>query len=296
MISTPARGAGGHGRTLYLFLVPTVLVLALTSLYPIVYALVLSLFDWNWGADAAFVGLQNYTRLLTHPRFWTVLGNTFYFAVGAVALEFVLGFALALAVSRISAGAGVIRTLLLTPLMVSGIIVALMWKILLDPTFGIVNYILVQTGLPPSPFFGSEATAMPSLIMVDAWWQTAFVFIVLLAGVQSLPREPFEAAQVDGANRLQQFWYIVLPLLRPVILTVLIFRSIDCLKVFALVFGATNGGPGTATEVVQTFTYRTAFKVLAVSEAMAIMVIFSTIILALCLIYARFGRWADPTD
>jgi multiple sugar transport system permease protein len=280
----------------FAFVAPAALILALTSLYPVLYSLALSLFDWKWGLDMAFVGAANYTRLLGDPVFWRVLIQTVYFATGAVAIEMVLGLILALAVNELDFGAGIIRTLLLTPLMVSGIIVALMFKILLDPTLGVVNHLLKLAGLPASPFFGASSTAMPSIIMVDTWWQTAFVFIILLAGLQSLPREPFEAAEVEGANRFQRFRFITLPLLRPVILTVIIFRTIDCLKVFAIVFGTTNGGPDIATEVVQTLTYRTAFKLLHVSEAMTMMVVFSAIILLVCLMYIALGRWAEAVS
>ncbi|MEZ4705998.1 MAG: sugar ABC transporter permease [Caldilineaceae bacterium] len=221
------------------------------------------------------------------------MGNTLYFTIGAVTVELTLGLLLAVVVNNLQFGASLIRTLLLAPLMVSGIIVALMSKIMLDPMLGIVNYGLRTVGLPTSAFFGTEQAAMPSIIMVDTWWQTAFVFIVLLAGLQSLPVEPLEAAEVDGAGAWQRFRFIVLPMLRPVLLTVLIFRTIDCLKVFAIIFGTTNGGPGIATEAIQTLAYRTAFKVLKLSEAMTIMVIFAVLIMAICLIYMRFGDWAE---
>jgi len=131
---------------------------------------------------------------------------------------------------------------------------------------------------------------MPSIIMVDTWWQTAFVFIVLSAGLRSLPLEPYEAAEVDGASSLQSFRYLTLPMLKPVLLTVLIFRTIDCLKVFAIIFGTTGGGPAQITESVQTLAYRTAFKFLFLSRSMTLMVIFSFVILAFCLIYLRFGE------
>lgn len=279
----------------YWFVAPAVLVLAITSLYPTVYSIVLSAFNWNWGTTMDFVGLQNYVKLLSDAQFWRIIFNTFYFAVGAVAAELLLGMGLALVVNQLGFGSGIIRTLLLTPLMISGIIVALMSKILLDPTLGIVNYLLSLVGLPKSAFFGSPTTAMPTVIMVDTWWQTAFVFIVLLAGLQSLPTEPFEAAEVDGASYWQRFRHLTLPLLRPVIITVLIFRSIDTLKVFAIIFGTTNGGPGIATEAVQTLTYRTAFKILQISEAMTIMVIFSIVILTISLLYVRYSELADAS-
>lgn len=274
----------------YLYIGPALLVLGLTSIYPVVYSAIMSFFDWEWGGDTSFIGFGNYLRYLGDDSFWQVVGQTFYFTIGAVAVELVLGMALAVIVNRLGYGMGVIRTLLMLPLMVSGIIVALMWKILLDPTLGIVNYFLKLLNLPSSAFFGAPSTAMPSIIMVDTWWQTAFVFIVLSAGLRSLPREPFEAAEVDGASSLQSFRFLTLPMLKPVLLTVLIFRTIDCLKVFAIIFGTTGGGPNMITESVQTLAYRTAFKFLKLSRSMTLMVIFSLIILALVMIYLRVGE------
>ncbi len=276
-----------RSRTAYLVIAPAVLVLAVTSLYPAVASLVLSLFNWNWGARFDFVGLRNYADLFNSAEFWQVLYQTFLFAVVATALELVLGVALAVVVDRLKFGQSLIRTLLLTPLMVSGIIVALMSKIVLDPMLGIVNYFLTGLGLPPSPFFGTTATAMSTVIMVDAWWQTAFVFIIALAGLQSLPQEPIEAARVDGAGPVQTFFRVKLPMLRTVLLTVLIFRAIDTLKVFDIIFGTTGGGPQIATEVMQTLAYRKAFSFLQMSEAMTVMVVFSLIVLAICLVYMR---------
>ncbi|NMC11768.1 MAG: sugar ABC transporter permease [Chloroflexi bacterium] len=274
----------------YLYIAPALIILGLTSVYPVIYSLVMSLFNWDWGLKLDFIWFENYVMYLKDPVFWQVLGHTFYFTVGAVSVEILLGMALAIIVNRLSFGMGIIRTLLMLPLMVSGIIVALMWKILLDPTLGIVNYLLRLLGLPSSAFFGAPSSAMPSIIMVDTWWQTAFVFIVLSAGLRSLPREPYEAAEVDGANSLQSFRYLTLPMLKPVLLTVLIFRTIDCLKVFAIIFGTTGGGPAQITESVQTLAYRTAFKFLFLSRSMTLMVIFSFVILAFCLIYLRFGE------
>ena len=165
-----------------------------------------------------------------------------------------------------------------------------MSKIVLDPMLGIVNYLLGLLGIPPSPFFGTTGTAMSTVIMVDAWWQTAFVFIIVLAGLQSLPQEPIEAARVDGANATQTFFRVKLPMLRPVLYTILIFRTIDTLKVFDIIFGTTGGGPQIATEVMQTMAYRKAFSFLQMSEAMTVMVIFSAIVLAISLVYMRLDE------
>ncbi len=276
-----------RNRVAYYLIAPAVVVLAVTSLYPAVYSVVLSFYNWNWGVRFDFIGLGNYIDLFTSVEFWQVLYQTFLFAIVATTLELALGLGLAVVVDRLDFGASVIRTLLLTPLMVSGIIVALMSKIVLDPMLGIVNYLLGLIGLPPSPFFGTTGTAMATVIMVDAWWQTAFVFIIVLAGLQSLPQEPIEAARVDGANSLQTFFRVKLPMLRPVLYTILIFRTIDTLKVFDIIFGTTGGGPQIATEVMQTMAYRKAFSFLQMSEAMTVMVIFSVIVLAISLIYMR---------
>ena len=271
----------------YILIAPALLILAVTSLYPAIYSFILSFFNWNWGIQFDFIGFRNYADLFKSAEFWQVLWQTFLFAIAATSLELLLGLGLAAVVDKLGFGAGIIRTLLLTPLMVSGIIVALMSKIVLDPMLGIVSYLLRSLGLPPSPFFGATSTAMGTVIMVDAWWQTAFVFIIVLAGLQSLPQEPIEAARVDGASSLQTFLRVKLPMLRSVLFTVLIFRTIDTLKVFDIIFGTTGGGPQIATEVMQTLAYRKAFSFLQMSEAMTVMVVFSLIVLAICLVYLR---------
>lgn len=291
-----APGIFSRIRPSYWFIAPAVFVLGVTSLYPVVYSIILSLFNWNWGTRLDFIGLGNYLSMFKSSEFWQVLWQTFYFAISACLIEMLLGLGLAVVVDKLRFGAGIIRTLLLTPLMVSGIIVALMSKILLDPMLGIVNYLLGLLRIPPSPFFGTQASAMPTIIMVDTWWQTAFVFIVLLAGLQSLPPEPIEAARVDGASGWQVFYHIKLPMLRPVIFTVLIFRSIDTLKVFDIIFGTTGGGPQFSTEAMQTFAYRKAFGFLQMSEAMTVMVIFSVVILAICLIYMRLEAQVEASS
>ena len=283
-------------RTAFLLISPALIILALTSVFPAFFSIVMSLFNWNWGNRMDFVGLENYINYLTDATFWKILGQTLYFTVCAVSIELILGFALALIVNRVKIGLGIIRTLLLLPLMVSGIIVSMIWKVMLDPTLGIVNYLMSQVGLPKLVWFGSKLTAMPSIIMVDAWWQTAFVFIVISAGLRSLPIEPFEAAEVDGANGLQKFFYLTLPMLKSVIMVVLIFRTIDCLRVFAIIFGTTGGGPVQVTESIETLAYRTAFRFREMSQAMTLSVIFSILIVAICLIYLKLVKSEAALD
>jgi multiple sugar transport system permease protein len=293
MTARTFRGGSSRADRGGRFLIPLVVVMGITSLFPALYSIYMSFFDWNWGQRFNFVGLSNYVSLLGNERFRTALLNTFVFTVSAVGVEFVIGLGLALVVHRIRRGVSVFRTLLLVPLMVSGIIVSVIWKILLDPSLGIVNYALQALGFAPVGFLGDPGLAMASIVLIDLWWQSAFVFIVLLAGLGALPQEPLEAAEVDGAGTLQRLWYVTLPLLRPIILVVLLFRTIDCLKVFAIIFGTTGGGPLTTTESVQVLAYRVAFKQLNMSQSMTMMVIFTVIVLAIVLLYQRFGATAE---
>lgn len=284
------RRADRGGR----FVVPLVIVLGLTSLYPTLYSIYMSLFDWNWGQRFNFVGLANYQDLLSPntfigARFLGALWNTFAFTAGAVTVELLLGLGLAVVVNRLGFGIGVIRTLLLVPLMISGIVVSVIWKIILDPTVGFAGFVLGSLGLPRLGFLGDPSMAMGSIVMIDTWWQTAFVFIVLSAGLRALPVEPFEAAEVDGASAWQRFRYVSLPLLRPLILIVLMFRTIDCLKVFAIIYGTTGGGPAKTTEAVQIAGYLVAFKNSNMSLSMTMMVIFSVIVLAIVAIFQCLG-------
>ena len=265
------------------FILPCLLVLTVTSLYPIGFGLVVSLTNWNWGSQFEFVGIANYAGLLGDSEFWIVMRNTVLFASLATAIEVALGFYLAVQVDKLAIRTDLIRAVIMLPLMISGIVVALMSKVMFDPFLGIVNHLIGLFGFGPSAFYGAAPTAMPSIIAVDVWWQTAFIFIIMLAGLRSLPADPVEAARVEGAGEFTIFWRIKFPMLRSLLITVIIIRAIDTLKVFDIVFGTTGGGPGLATEVVQTFVYRTAYSYQQIGKAMATMILFSLLILAIAL-------------
>ena len=273
----------------YYFILPSVIILGFTSVYPALYSFILSFYNWNWGTQQDFVGLSNYFFLLGDREFWIVIKNTFFFALCACSIEVTLGILIAIYVDRIKVGAGIIRSLLLIPLMISGIVVSLMSKMMLNKLFGVIPYLMKQIGFSPS-FYGNKDTAMWTLIGVDTWWQTAFVFIIILAGLQSIPKEPIEAARIDGVSEWGIIKHIRLPMIRSLIFLVIIFRSIDTLKIFDLVWGATGGGPGLSTEVVQTYAYRTAYGFLQMSKAMTIIVIFSVVVAILTVFYNRMDR------
>lgn len=265
------------------FILPCLLALAFTSLYPVGFGLAVSFTNWNWGSQLDYVGMANYADLIADAEFWTVMRNTMVFASAATGMEVALGFYLAVQVDKLAIRTDLLRALIMLPLMVSGIVVALMSKVMFDPFLGILNHFLGALGLGPSAFYGAAATAMPSIVAVDVWWQTGFVFIIMLAGLRGLPIDPIDAARVEGAGEFTIFWRIKLPMLRSLLVTVVIIRAIDTLKVFDIVFGTTAGGPGLATEVVQTFVYRTAYSYQQIGKAMATMVLFSLLILAVAL-------------
>ena len=276
-------------QTPYFFLLPSILILAFTSLYPICYSIYYSFFNWNWGKQKDFVGLSNYIFLLTDKDFWIIIKNTFVFAFFACLIEIIVGVLLAIYIDRIKYGSTIIRTLLLIPLMVSGISVTMLFKVILDNMFGIIPYFLSFIGIK-SNFFGSYDAAMPTIIGLDVWWQTSFVFIIILAGFQSIPSEPIEAAKMDGASEWEITRYIRLPMIRSLLFLVLIFRSIDTLKVFDIIWGTTGGGPGLATEALQTYAYRVAYSFLEMSKSMTVMVLFSAVVIFLTAIYSKFNK------
>ena len=276
-------------QTPYFFILPSILILAFTSLYPICYSIYYSFFNWRWGNEKDFVGISNYIFLLTDKDFWIIIKNTFVFAFFACLIEIVLGVLLAIYIDRIKYGSTIIRTLLLIPLMISGISVTMLFKVILDNMFGIIPYFLSFIGIK-SNFFGSYDAALPTIIGLDVWWQTSFVFIIVLAGFQSIPSEPIEAAKMDGATEWEVTKYIRLPMIRSLLFLVLIFRSIDTLKVFDIIWGTTGGGPGLATEALQTYAYRVAYSFLEMSKSMTVMVLFSAVVIFLTVIYSKFNK------
>ena len=273
----------------YFFILPSILILAFTSLYPICYSIYYSFFNWRWGNEKDFVGLSNYIFLLTDKDFWIIIKNTFVFAFFACLIEIIVGVLLAIYIDRIKYGSTIIRTLLLIPLMISGISVTMLFKVILDNMFGIIPYFLSFIGIK-SNFFGSYDAALPTIIGLDVWWQTSFVFIIVLAGFQSIPSEPIEAAEIDGASEWEITRYIRLPMIRSLLFLVLIFRSIDTLKVFDIIWGTTGGGPGLATEALQTYAYRVAYSFLEMSKSMTVMVLFSAVVIFLTVIYSKFNK------
>jgi len=278
-------------RHYLIFLGPTLLILLVMLAFPTGYVLIVSLRDFqltNPTAGNPFVGLENYRTLLSDPAFFAALWKSVLFTVASVALTFVLGMAIALLLNRRDLwGTGLTRTVILVPLILTPLVIGATYRFMLERDNGIINEILAFVGLERIPFLASSAWAMISVILVDAWQWTPFAVLVLLAGLESLPVEPFEAARMDGASRWGEFWYITMPLLAPVIAVVLLIRTMDAFREFDKIFIMTGGGPGTATQTLPIFLYRAGFQDFNMGFSAATGVVMLIIVTLVSSLYVR---------
>jgi multiple sugar transport system permease protein len=245
------------------YIAPAFLALLVVLIYPLGYALWLSFHQWTlrtFRQGVPFVGFQNYLELFSNPDFLNSLKITFTFVLLAISIEFTLGMGLALLLNHDLKGKNIFRALILLPMMCTNVVIGLTWRLLLNYQYGLVNYYLGVAGLPPVEWLSNPKVAMASVVLVDVWNTTSFVALMLLAGLQSLPDEPFEAAKIDGASGVQTFIYLTLPLLRPFILVALLWRFIDTFRIFDVIYLLTAGGPARVTETVSIYVYRYGFQ------------------------------------
>jgi len=241
----------------FILLAPTIAVLLALTIYPLIYSIKISL-----QGEAGNWTLQNFTRLVADRFFLSALAHTFVYAAIALTAEFLIGLALALLLNSQMRGRAVFRSLLLVPMMLPAVVVGVVWRLMLNSNFGAVNGTLKGFGINTDAltWTASPKLAMASVIVADVWQWTPFMFLILLAGLQAIPQEPYEAALIDGSTAWQTFRHVTLPLLKPAILIALLLRTMDLLRVFDQIFILTEGGPGFATETVSLYIYRTAFR------------------------------------
>ncbi|WP_222184812.1 carbohydrate ABC transporter permease [Geminicoccus harenae] len=243
-------------------LAPALVVFLGLTLLPMLNLLVLSFHDVAWAertASWSFVGLANFRALPGDGLFRAGILNTLIFAVVAVGLQMVLGFGLALLTSAVVRGKLVYRTIFLLPILIPGIVIGAIWKLMYSFDFGVINTITGLLGFAPQDWLGQGHLALASVIVVDVWHWTPFCFLLLLAGLESLPQDVYEAAAIDGANGWQRLVHITLPLMIPTLVVTFVFRMILAFKVFDEIYLLTGGGPGTATEVISFSIYRRFF-------------------------------------
>jgi len=281
-----------------LWLAPAVVYLLALSIYPLVFSIQVALTTTVAGAGPPT--LKNFTRLVSDRLFFISLAQTLVYTGVALVLEFGLGLALALTVQAAGeerAGRGapwlrLCRPLLLVPMLLPPVVVAVIWRLIYNPDFGLINGTLKSWGLPTRAltWIAGERTALFSVILVDVWQWTPFLFLLLLAALQSLPVEPFEAARVDGASAWQTFRLVTWPLLKPAVLVALLLRTMDLLRVFDQIFILTQGGPGFATETASLFIYRTAFRFYDLGYAAVLSFVLLAMTLALSKLFVRALR------
>lgn len=260
------------------------------NVFPLLWSLYLSFCEFNatGGREPVWIGLQNYREVLQNESVWGYFQTTAKFVLWAVALEFLLGFGLALLFHRAFAGRGFWLTLILLPMMLSPAVVGLFWKFLLDPNWGLVTHVVsLVIRRPPPVWLTDPHSVMVALVLVDVWMWTPFMLLISLAGLAAVPRSLYEAAAVDRASTFFKFFRITLPLIAPLLLVALLFRTMDAFKLFDMVYTLTNGGPGDASETVSLYLYRLAFAQFNTGRACALAYIMLVIIIALSNLYVR---------
>ncbi len=247
-------------------IIPALVVLAFVWGYPIANLFHLSTLRWFFTKplDITSVGLANFRDMLMDGYFWKAVKVTVIYMIVAVSFELVFGMFVASRLDKIEKGRLVFVTLFLIPMIMSPVVVALFWRAWAAPEFGLIQYFMRLVGLgalfPPEGFTGTFQTALPTLIFVDIWEWTPFMILILYSGLQSLPKDPFEAIAIDGGSWWQTLVYLTLPMLQPVMLVALLFRIIDAYRAFDVIWIMTRGGPGRATENLSVFTYKTGFQ------------------------------------
>lgn len=275
----------------YAFTLPAVILLVFVMVIPLLYVANLSLQTEIGRGDMGYVGLQNYARFIEDTYFWNAVRNTFVFTLGSVALHVLLGLGVALLLNKNIAGRTAFRVVSLVPWMFSSVVVAALWRWMYSAEFGVINDILSRLGVLEEQvaWLGDITLALPAVVFANTWRGFPFVMIMVLAGLQAIPREQYEAASVDGASKLGAFRYVTLPNLRFVLSIGIVLDSIWTFKYFDLIQVMTVGGPANATEVLTTLIYRNAFEYFKFGYAAAIAIMMFLVLLGFTLIYVRMA-------
>lgn len=258
--------------------------------FPFGYAVWLSFSEVALGSSPRFIGLDNYARLATDPDFWNGLRLTLALYAVSLGLQLVLGTWLGLLLARSGRARGLVRTVLVSPFMLPPVVVGMMAIVILDPSFGIANWLLARMGLPPRLWLSDPDTVILTVAAIDTWQWTPFVALIVMGGYLSLPAEVFEAAEVDGARGWQRFRRVTLPLLGPTLVTAAVLRSVDLLRFFDVIYITTQGGPGTASTTLNILAYRRGFEFFDFGYASVIMVTLSAIVFGSVVAFARLRR------
>ena len=276
------------GSISYILVLPSLALMLFTTVYPIIGVLYYSLYSYNIvTGEFRFSGLNEYIELLRDLLFLTSIRNTVMFSIAATVLQTILGLIIAVLVNQRIRGKRYIIPILVLPNMFSVVVVSSMWKLMLDYETGLINHILKSLGFQPLPWLTSMDLALFSIVLIDTWQWTPICFLIFYAGLQSIPRELYEAAIVDGASSVRTFTSITLPMLKPYIALVLLLRSIDTFRLFDKVYLLTGGGPANSTETISLYIFKTGLVFWDIGKASAASFIMLILILAISALYIR---------
>jgi multiple sugar transport system permease protein len=290
---------GPSNRTAFpwVLMAPTLIILFGIGIFPFLYSLYIAGHNFILSKPYVpryFVGLYQYQALVQDAEFWHALYKTLLFTIEAVFIEFWLGLGLALLFQRQLRGKSIMRVFILIPMILPPLVAALIWRYMFYPGAGLVTYyvggLTRALGLGEIPFLSDPNVAFQTLVFVDVWEWTPFMFLMLAAGLASIPRQPYEAAQIDGASTWRIFWTITMPLLRPAILIAVVIRTMDAFRTYELIVIMTRGGPGSATTTLNVFLTKTGLEFFDASKAAALSLIMMMIIIVMSFVFIRVFR------
>lgn len=271
---------------------PAFLIMAVVTLYPLFGSFMISLRQWDLmqpEAGRPFIGLDNYRWILSDPLFWDSVEVTAIFVILAVSLEIVLGLGIALMLNRPFHGRTAVRLIALLPWAIPAVVNGIMWKWILNPSYGALNGLLYQLGIIDQyiVWLGSPRSALLMVVLADVWKETSFIMLLFLAALQTVPHDLYEAATVDGAGKVQQFWNVTIPLIRPTLFVAIALRTIWALKSFDLIYTLTAGGPSNGTAVIGYYTYLKSFVALQLGRGSAAAYLMTVAVLLVVYFYQR---------
>lgn len=287
--STKAQRAGEKWAP-WILLAPTLIIMNLVGVYPLLHSLYVSftgLRPTNPSRHQGWVGLDNYAKVLTDDQFWHSIAMTGLFTVASVGLSLTLAVLMALLFNRKLPGFVIMRSIILIPMLITPVAVGLIWRIMMMPELGVLNYMLGLVGVDPLLWASSRSTAMISMILVDVWQWTPFMFIIIFAGLKSLPKSPFESAEIDGAGPFMTFWQVTLPMLKPVIVIATLLRLLDAIRTYDTIHIVTRGGPDFATDLISAYLQRVNFRFFDLGYGAAASWITLVIVLIVVLIFVN---------
>ncbi|MEH0292202.1 sugar ABC transporter permease [Agrobacterium sp. CCNWLW71] len=293
--SRPARLAPNY----WPFVIPALVVISAVIVFPWVFTLWMSAHRWTLGQEQSFIGFENYIRLASDGRFWESLWHTLIYTVLSVVAPLFLGTLAALVFDAQFPLRGFLRGVFVMPMMATPVAIALVWTMMFHPQLGVLNYLLSFIGIGPLEWIYNQSTVIPSLVLVETWQWTPLVMLIVLGGLAAVPREPYESAEIDGANAWQKFRYLTMPMIAPFLMIAVIIRSIDAVKSFDIIYAMTQGGPGTASETINIYLYNTAFSYYDIGYGSAMAVVFFIIIVALSfvlLMVRQRAQWNEMED